>query len=226
VIDGAGTRSQALRARRFGRLSQSQTVAQPRPVKVRTETGLALAESVGIAGLGDLRGLSMSLHLEIPPDAIEPDRLAVELRIPWEVVRELAVGYAACVLTSRAIPLADGQESERRTMGHGSECEPRALRKPDAPLDTIAQELRARDLEVRESRHGDELIEIVIVNPQEPDKGEARVGYDGNVTWEYHAEIETPVGIEKIRGAIVNVLVSDTARSSTRVVNAEGSTDS
>jgi hypothetical protein len=45
-----------------------------------------MAESVGV---GDCDGLSIELHAEIPPDAAEPDRLAIAIRIPFDVLRTL-----------------------------------------------------------------------------------------------------------------------------------------
>jgi len=46
------------------------------------------------AGLCNPDGLAVSLHLEAPPGAVEPDRLAVEVRIPLSTLTKLlpAVG--------------------------------------------------------------------------------------------------------------------------------------
>ena len=44
-----------------------------------------MAESIGA---GNCDGLSIELHSEIPPDAAEADRLTIEIRIPFDVLRK------------------------------------------------------------------------------------------------------------------------------------------
>ena len=105
-------------------------------------------------------------------------------------------------------------------------CKPTGRSKPGSLLEAIAHSLRSHGLDIREYRHGDELIEIKVVNLQKLNKGQASVGYDGNVTWEYTGDIETHVGIEGIRDTIVNVLTTDMARSSERAIGAQEETKS
>lgn len=46
----------------------------------------ALSESLGVTSAD---GMSVSIHLEGAPDALAPDRLAVNLRIPLDTIRAL-----------------------------------------------------------------------------------------------------------------------------------------
>ncbi len=98
------------------------------------------------------------------------------------------------------------------------DCESEPMRtdkhKHGASLEAMAQVLKNRGLGVREHYHGNELIEITIVNPQGLDKGRVSVGYDGNVTWEYRGDIETSIGIKKIKDTVVNVLATGAVESS------------
>src|SRR5260370_36917186 len=90
VSSGIGTYHGNLAVRGCGRLWQAR---QPPRLIGRdcSNRRATLVESIRVTGLGDVDGLSVSLHLETPPDAEQPDRLAVELRIPCHVSRELAV---------------------------------------------------------------------------------------------------------------------------------------
>ncbi len=45
-------------------------------------------KSIGVGGGVD--GPSISLHMEIPPGGTEPDRLAIEIRIPLSTLRQLS----------------------------------------------------------------------------------------------------------------------------------------
>ena len=83
--------------------------------------------------------------------------------------------------------------------------------KPGDLLEMVARELMRHGLEVRKYRHGDELVEIATANPTAPHKGEARIGYDGKVNWEYSGDIESRVGIEQIRDTITGLLIADVA---------------
>jgi len=102
-------------------------------------------------------------------------------------------------LISAGLITADGQIHRRR--------------KPGALLEAIAQGLKSCGLEIREFRHGDELVEILIANPEDASKGEARVGYDGKVTWESSGDIETCGGMEGIRDTITGLLIGDVTNS-------------
>lgn len=78
--------------------------------------------------------------------------------------------------------------------------------RPGELLEIIAQELMSQGLDVREYRHGDELVEIAVTNQSDEDKGRITVGYDGKVTWEYSGDIEDRAGIEQIRDTITGLL--------------------
>jgi len=45
-------------------------------------------------GAGDSAGLSVSLRLETPPGAAEPDRLAIQVRIPLAMIGQLTAAAA------------------------------------------------------------------------------------------------------------------------------------
>jgi len=45
-------------------------------------------KSIGVSAGVD--GPSISLHMEIPPGGTEPDRLAIEIRIPLSTLRQLS----------------------------------------------------------------------------------------------------------------------------------------
>ena len=172
-----------------------------------------MVESIRVTGLGDVDGLSVSLHLETPPDAEQPDRLAVELRIPCHVIRELAVpdcGYGADHSAWQVSRPVYENTPRRPAMDCESERERTGRYKPGELLEAMAQELRSRGLEIREYRHGPELVELTIVNPRDASKGRASVGYDGKVAWEeHHGDTETRTGIDKIRDTIVRLLTSE-----------------
>lgn len=171
-----------------------------------------LAESIRVTGLGDVAGVSVSLHLETPPDAEQPDRLAVELRIPCQVIRELAVPDCGYDADPSAWPVSRPvfeNTPRRQAMDCESAREPTDGHKPGELLKAIAQELGNRGLEIREYRHGDELVELIIINPQDETRGRFSVGYDGKVAWEHRGDIETRTGIDKIRETIVRLLTSE-----------------
>jgi hypothetical protein len=66
-------------------------------------------------------------------------------------------------------------------------------RNPDRPivsdvlLRRLADLLAARGMEIRKYDHGEEIIEIAVVNPRDPDRGRVVFGYDGFLVWEYRS---------------------------------------
>jgi hypothetical protein len=60
-----------------------------------------MPESVGVSGVD---GMSMSIHLERAPDALLPDRLAINVRIPLDTIRTLTFPTTEYIVTSRPIP--------------------------------------------------------------------------------------------------------------------------
>lgn len=73
----------------------------------------------------------------------------------------------------------------------------------------IAGELRLCGLEIREYRHGPELVEIAVTNPRDMRRGRVSVGYDGLMTWEYSGDFETRAGAEEIRNIVTGIFKDD-----------------
>jgi hypothetical protein len=72
----------------------------------------------------------------------------------------------------------------------------------------LADRLEARGLEPRLVTYpgeGEQVEEIVIVNPAAPERGEVRVGDDGSVVWEYFGSLDE-AGIAKILDEVTNAL--------------------
>jgi hypothetical protein len=52
-------------------------------------------------------------------------------------------------------------------------------------LRILAERLDAYGMQTRESRHGEEIVEITVSNPRDPDKGgRVVIGYEGYLVWE------------------------------------------
>jgi hypothetical protein len=171
----------------------------------------ALTEGLGSIGLGEADGLSVSLHLETPPGAADPDRVAVELRIPYSVLAELTTRVPTIVIGRSTHPTNRSPvktPARREVESAGTETH-----KPGELLEIIAQELISNGLEVHEYRHGDELVEISVTNREDEDKGRITVGYDGKVVWEYTGDVETRAGIEQIQDMIARLLTGATGAS-------------
>jgi hypothetical protein len=59
-------------------------------------------------------------------------------------------------------------------------------------LRILAEQLNARGIQVRELRHGDEVIEIVAINPRDPDRsGRVVIGDEGYLVWESWTDFKT-----------------------------------
>ncbi len=48
-----------------------------------------MTTDIASVGVSDVDGLSVTLHTEIPPGGTEPDRLAIEVRVPLSMLRQL-----------------------------------------------------------------------------------------------------------------------------------------
>ena len=70
---------------------------------------LAMAESIGVSSSG---GLSVSVHLETAPGALSPDRLAVNVLIPLDVLCDLMPPRPACMNATAPAPALDWQDPE------------------------------------------------------------------------------------------------------------------
>ncbi len=75
----------------------------------------------------------------------------------------------------------------------------------------LVDRLEARGLKPRlvtypgDGGEGEQVEEIVIVNPVAPERGEVRVGDDGSVVWEYFGSLDGP-GVAKILDEVTNAL--------------------
>jgi hypothetical protein len=86
---------------------------------------------------------------------------------------------------------------------------------PDAALLNLAKDLSARGLNVRKTRHGNEVIELAVTHPQHTGNGRVVVGYEGWFTWEYDCLIESPAGAEKTADLIFSLLAHAAPQSDT-----------
>jgi hypothetical protein len=77
---------------------------------------------------------------------------------------------------------------------------------PDAALLGIAEQLSGRGLKVRKTRHGSEVVELMVTDPKRIENGRVVVGYEGWLTWEYDCLIESPAAAEKTTNLIVSLL--------------------
>jgi len=48
-----------------------------------------MTTEIASVGISDVDGLSVTLHTEIPPGGTAPDRLAIDVRIPFSTLRTL-----------------------------------------------------------------------------------------------------------------------------------------
>jgi hypothetical protein len=75
----------------------------------------------------------------------------------------------------------------------------------------LVSELEARGLIPRlvaypgDASDDERIEQIVITNPVAPERGEARVGDDGSVTWEYFGSLDE-AGVSKILDEVTNAL--------------------
>lgn len=91
-------------------------------------------------------------------------------------------------------------------MSHSPHSVPGDENEPGELMAVIAQRLKAHGLEIREHYHGEELVEVAVTNPRDPDKGRVCIGYDGRLSWEYCGEIDDRSGADKIIATTVGLL--------------------
>jgi hypothetical protein len=72
----------------------------------------------------------------------------------------------------------------------------------------LAQWLKEHSLNVREHWRGNELAEIVVTNPQDPELGRAIISGDGYLTWERNCRFQTTDDARSI-GRIIGVLLDE-----------------
>jgi hypothetical protein len=59
-------------------------------------------------------------------------------------------------------------------------------------LRVLSERLNAYGMQTRESRHGEEIVEIAATNPRDPDKGgRVVIGYEGYLVWECWTEFKS-----------------------------------
>jgi hypothetical protein len=63
-------------------------------------------------GTGSSDGILVSIHLERAPDVLEPDRLAVSVRIPLDAIRALTLPPEDYVVATGARQVSDEADSE------------------------------------------------------------------------------------------------------------------
>jgi len=68
-----------------------------------------VAESIGVTS-GD--GMSVSIQLETAPDVLEPDRLAVRVRIPLDAIRALTPSPQDYVVSLTPTSAPERRDSE------------------------------------------------------------------------------------------------------------------
>jgi hypothetical protein len=76
---------------------------------------------------------------------------------------------------------------------------------------SIAARLSSRGFDIRQFFHGDELIELIVTNPEDPDKRRVSVGYDGYVILEYTGQVKDERGADEVVNVIVRLLASGAA---------------
>ncbi len=74
-------------------------------------------------------------------------------------------------------------------------------------LRLLAERLRERGTEVREHTHGDEIIELTVTNPRDPDRGgRVAIGYGGHLAWERSVEFKTDSDVIAVSGITLALL--------------------
>jgi hypothetical protein len=59
-------------------------------------------------------------------------------------------------------------------------------------LRILAERLDTFGMQTRESRHGQEIVEITVTNPRDPDRGgRVVIGYEGYLIWECWTEFKS-----------------------------------
>lgn len=77
----------------------------------------------------------------------------------------------------------------------------------DVLLRRLADLLSARGMEIHKHEHGGEIVEVVVLNPRDPERGRAVIGYDGLVIWEYRTELKIDSDVESNAEAICALLI-------------------
>ena len=79
---------------------------------------------------------------------------------------------------------------------------------PDVLLRRLAEHLAGQGMEIRECRHGDEIVEITVTNPRDPDRGRVVMGYDGYLTWEHWSGFLIDSDVDR-NADIIRVLLTE-----------------
>jgi hypothetical protein len=82
----------------------------------------------------------------------------------------------------------------------------------DVLLRRLAGQLAAQGMEIRECRHGPEIVEITVTNPRDPDRGRVVMGYDGYLTWERWSDFLADSDVDRNADVIRVLLTNDIAR--------------
>ncbi len=79
----------------------------------------------------------------------------------------------------------------------------------DVLLRRLVDLLTAQGLEVRNYDHGDEIIQIAVINPRDPDRGRVVMGYDGYLVWEYWSAFKTDSDVDACAEMICALLTKN-----------------
>ncbi len=76
-------------------------------------------------------------------------------------------------------------------------------------LRILAERLAAWGMHIREVRHGDEIVEIVAINPRDPCRGgRVVIGYEGYLVWECWTDFHSDSDAVKAAD-IIHVLLTE-----------------
>ena len=78
----------------------------------------------------------------------------------------------------------------------------------DVLLRRLAELLAAQGMEIRECRHGSEIVEIAVTNLRDPDRGRVVMGYDGYLTWEHWSAFLIDSDVDR-NADIIRVLLTE-----------------
>lgn len=95
----------------------------------------------------------------------------------------------------------------------------------DGLLRRFANSLIARGMEIRKYGHGEEVIEIAVVNPRDPDRGRTVIGYDGLLTWEYQNALKVDSDIDKCADIICALLGKNVAQIGSIICHSKGNNE-
>jgi hypothetical protein len=88
-----------------------------------------------------------------------------------------------------------------------------------ALLSRLASGLKARGLQYRLEKYvpdeigGEDIEEIVVINPAAMERGEIRIGDDGSVTWEYFGHLDEAGAGEILKDVAIYLRATQSANN-------------